>query len=208
MRHEKEINMKNKFLLTTTASAILLSLSYTAQSYPRHDPNVFDGGNLWSITFYNDSATTHTQWATQHICFLPYSVVGTHIRGKWYSTSYPNWHGHYSQEGDSVKMVGNFWNGRGNDGMSFDIVTNSRRNMAAGHWTEWGDNGRFGPVYGFGNTKLERIGNCFTHSDAEDVFVEARKLKNGEDASFPQQLDQIEITSPLKYEEWFTNDQK
>jgi hypothetical protein len=28
-------------------------------------PNVFDGGNRWLITAFDDSSTVHAQWATQ-----------------------------------------------------------------------------------------------------------------------------------------------
>jgi len=34
--------------------------------------------------------------------------VGTSIQGVWYSTSYPDWNGRYYQEGDEVKMTGDF----------------------------------------------------------------------------------------------------
>jgi hypothetical protein len=34
-------------------------------------PNVVDGGNLWHITAYDDTSSSHLQWATQGICFLP-----------------------------------------------------------------------------------------------------------------------------------------
>ena len=78
-------------------------------------PNVYDDGNKWRITFYNDSTSNHTQWATQEICFLPFSSVGTSIQGVWYSTSFPDWNGRYYQEGDEVKMTGNVRVIRGRD---------------------------------------------------------------------------------------------
>ena len=52
-------------------------------------PNVYDGGNRWLITAFDDTAPQHTQWATQGICFLPYAQVGTHIQGIWYSDTFP-----------------------------------------------------------------------------------------------------------------------
>ncbi|WDD99641.1 hypothetical protein [Thalassomonas actiniarum] len=198
--------MKTPTLVKTFIAASLLITAHSSMAYPKHDPNVYDLGNLWSITFYNDSAPGHTQWATQNICYLPYAVVGTHIRGKWYSTTYPNWHGHYSQEGDSVKMVGNFWGGKGNDGMTFDIVTSSRNNLGAGHWNEWGDNGRFGPVYGFGNALFKRIGYCHKITDFTQADVQIRYLTNGEQAMYPQQRGQEDIKEPSPYEKLFSQE--
>ena len=62
-------------------------------------PNVFAGGNRWLITAYDDSSPVHQQWATQGICYLPFAQVGTHIRGVWYSDTYPGRVGRYSQGG-------------------------------------------------------------------------------------------------------------
>lgn len=178
-------------------------------AYPNHDPNVYDEGNLWSITFHNDDSVNHTQWATQRICFLPYSSNGgTQLKGRWYSTTYPNWNGHYRQEGDSVKMVGNFWDGKGNDGITFDIVTSNPHTglghkhgtVGAGHWHEWGDNGATGPVYGFGNALFERVGKCYDIKgtdvesfSAEKLRIDTRLLKNGEKALYPQQEGQLPL---------------
>lgn len=194
---------------------VAIVYSAAALSYPRHDPNVFDGGNLWTITYYHDTSTVHSQWATQRICFLPYAAPGvgqTNIYGRWYSTSYPNWHGHYQQEGDTVKMVGNFWDGRGNDSMLWDIVTSSRANIGAGHWLEWGDNGMSGPVYGMGNTLFQRVGKCRNLIDAQDASpeaklvlpeIKARYLTSGKEAEFPMQEGQEQLKGTNELEELF-----
>ncbi len=196
-------------------TALFLSVS-VAFAYPRHDPNVYDKGNLWSITFHDDDSVAHNQWATQRICFLPYSapLAGqTQIKGTWYSTTYPNWHGHYRQEGDSVKMVGNFWSGKGNDSMTWDIVTSAPHTglgvklntLGAGHWTEWGDNGSVGPIYGFGNALFQRVGYCKAISTSSDVDIgiKARLLSNGREAEYPQQLDQLPLEGANELEELF-----
>ncbi|MCP4493533.1 MAG: hypothetical protein GY820_40450 [Gammaproteobacteria bacterium] len=224
--------------MQTLKYAVTFFLSFLVTStfaYPRHDPNVYDGGNLWTITFHNDDSVAHTQWATQRICFLPYTAPGagqTQIKGRWYSTSYPNWHGHYRQEGDSVKMVGNFWNGYGNDGITFDIVTShphtglryKHYTVGAGHWNEWGDNGRFGSVFGFGNTILERVGKCLTFSDialststreaealdttgeAFDIDIKDRILEDGSVARYPQQPGQLPLEGANYLEELFIDE--
>lgn len=196
------------FVLTALFSAL-------AYSYPRHDPNVFDNGNLWSITYYHDTAVGHTQWATQRICFLPYAFPAagaTNIYGRWYSTTYPNWHGHYQQEGDTVKMVGNFWDGYGNDSMLWDIVSNSPANIGAGHWLEWGDNGMSGPVYGMGNTVFQRVGKCRDISGGQTLTadsklqlpeIKARYLTSGKEAEFPMQTGQEELKEANELEALF-----
>lgn len=214
------INKSILFLLFFVCSNVM--------AYPNHDPNVYDGGNLWSITFHNDDSVTHTQWATQRICFMPYTspTLGrTHLRGRWYSTTFPDWNGHYSQEGDSVKLVGNFWNGRGNDSIRFDIVTSGpntslahrHHSLATGHWDEWQDDGFLGVVFGWGNTILERIGRCKSvnvrqstlaarsadSSDEEDLNIKPRYLKDGSEAQYPQQEEQEEITGQNEYESLF-----
>ena len=197
-------------------SFLLSCVAVSALAYPKHDPNVYDRGNLWTITFHDDDSVAHSQWATQRICFLPYVAPAagqTQIKGRWYSTSYPNWHGHYRQEGDSVKMVGNFWNGRGNDGITFDIVTSDpntglgvrHRTIGAGHWHEWGDNGRFGPVYGFGNAILERVGKCHIvkQTDIDTINIDVRMLKDGREAEYPQQPGQLPLKEANHLEELF-----
>ena len=209
-------------------SALGMSMSAVVSADPL--PNVYKEGNLWTITFHNDDSTNHDQWATQRICFLPYtsSTTQSQIKGVWYSTSYPNWHGHYRQEGDSVKMVGNFWQGKGNDGMTWDIVSSafntslgvSLRTIGAGHWNEWGDDGRYGPVYGFGNALFQRVGYCKSLSTVStiksadgveeltteldfDVDIKPRLLKDGSEATHPQQVGQMPLEGSNEYEELF-----
>ena len=136
-------------------------------------PNVFDGGNKWRITFYNDPTGNHDQWATQEICFLPYAVVGTSIQGAWYSTSFPDWNGRYYQEGDEVKMTGDYAKDVGHDHMTLLHTTydveGQVRGMAFKDWTEWREDGAFGRIIGWGNAKLQRAGRCKTPGDITSV---------------------------------------
>ena len=71
---------------------IIAFLSGTAYAHPP-TPNVYDSGNLWEIAGFYDELSSHTATATQEICFSPYSVVGTQIRGKWYPTTFSGWEG-------------------------------------------------------------------------------------------------------------------
>lgn len=170
-------------------------LCLSAAATVNADPNVFQGGNLWSITAYDDSSVAHTQWATQGICFLPPVAVGTHMRGHWYSTTFPDWNGVYSQEGDQVFMHGDYAKDVGHDGIKFEIVTNSPRNVAAGHWFEWRENGAFGNTIGFANTKLERIGYCriIQPTDLPNLYVAPRLLLDGRIAQSPGEPNQVPV---------------
>ncbi len=124
-------------------------------------PNVFDGGNRWLITAFDDTSPAHQQWATQGICFLPYGVSGTNVVGAWYSDTFPNWRGRYSQEGDRVLMHGNWANFGGSDGMVIELFAGtSTKDVGAGHWTEWWNFGANGTTVLFGNTRLSRVGKC------------------------------------------------
>lgn len=138
---------------------LLLSLTATAVAQPR--PNVVNNGNRWLITAYDDSSPAHAQWATQSICFLPFAASGTHIRGVWYSTSFPNWRGRYSQEGDRLLMHGDYANGVGHDGIVIDLFAgNTPADEGAGQWTEWRETGPYGTTIGFLNARLRRVGSC------------------------------------------------
>jgi hypothetical protein len=171
-------------------------------------PNVFDGGNRWLITAFDDSSSVHLQWATQGICFLPYGLSGTHIRGVWYSDTYPNWNGRYSQEGDRVLMHGNWGNFIGSDGMVIDLFAGtSPKDMGAGQWTEWFNFGANGTTVVFGNTRLSRVGKCplptnadtMTQADFETLSadrsrsVSPRLRKDGKAADHPSDPEQVPL---------------
>lgn len=144
----------------------------TASALPPY-PNVFDGGNLWELTFYNDPTNNHQQWATQEICFLPYSIVGTSIQGVWFSTSFYDWNGLYYQEGDEVKMTGDYARDVGHDHMTLIHTTYDAPGianaMAFKDWTEWREDRRYGFIIGWANAKLERVGKCPIPIDNIDI---------------------------------------
>lgn len=149
-----------KRTLRIVALTCLLGMTAVPTLWAQPRPNVFNSGNMWSITFFNDPATNHQQWATQRICFSNYAVNGTHIQGYWYSITFPNWNGRYTQEGDLVRMHGDYANDVGHDHMAFDLSTMTPKDEAMGHWDEWREDGGLGRTIGWGNTKLVRLGCC------------------------------------------------
>ena len=59
----------------TLKGLFLCAALFGAQSFaqPQHFPAVDNLGGvatLWRITFYDDTALAHTQWATQDVCFV------------------------------------------------------------------------------------------------------------------------------------------
>lgn len=172
-------------------------------------PNVYNNGNRWLITAYDDSSPVHQQWATQGICFLPYVQVGTHIRGVWYSDTYPGWSGRYSQEGDRVLMHGNWGNDVGSDGMVIELTEGtSPRDVGGGQWTEWFNAGQYGTTVVFANTRLARVGRCpipqnadtMSQAELEALGVELsrsvgpRLRRDGKPAEYPTDPEQVPLS--------------
>jgi hypothetical protein len=132
-----------------------------AQATPQHFPavdQVVAPGTLYSITFYDDTSSVHSQWATQNICFVQGPVQGSNTTGLWYSTTYNRWIGLWRQEGDQIFMIGDFWTGRGKDAMQWELVTT--KDEGFGHWNEWVEDGFYGNWVAKGNTRLAKIGTC------------------------------------------------
>ena len=156
-------------------------------------PNVFDGGNRWTITAFNDASMLHSQMATQGICFSAPVMVGTHLRGYWYSDTFPDWNGVYSQEGDQVFLHGDYAKDVGHDAMQLSL-TSSRE--GDGHWVEWRENGGFGKTIVFANAKVVRVDKCrsLTEDELSTFSVAPRYLEDGRAAENP--LDENQV--PLK----------
>lgn len=174
------------------ASILFIGTTTVAVATPPHLPSVYTGGNLWTITAHDDSSPVHAQWATQGICFLPPAVVGTHERGFWYSVTFPDWNGVYSQEGDQLFMHGDYANNNGHDGMNINIGT---ARTAGGHWHEWRENGVFGNTIGFANAPMQRVGVCKTISPTElpTLSIPPRYLLDGRVAQMPTEPNQRPI---------------
>jgi len=96
-------------------TVLMMEILCVAEASAQPKPNVYDGGNRWKITAFDDSFPEHPEWATQEICFLPYIADATGIQGMWYSLTFPDWNGRYRQEGDEVKMTGDYAKGVGHD---------------------------------------------------------------------------------------------
>jgi hypothetical protein len=141
------------------ASAVFaFTIGITVNAQPAFpSPDLTRGGNLWSITAYDDASPVHTQMATQGICFEFIGVVGTQNRYRWRSTTYPDWNGIASQEGDQIFMHGDYAKDVGHDGIMWSIDT---LKSGSGHWIEWRENGGFGNTIVFANTTLQRTGSC------------------------------------------------
>ena len=152
------------FFRPSTIAAALMGLgalaSVAGAQAAAPSPDLIKNGNRWTLTFHNDETPNHDQWATQGICFAYTGTVGTHIRYRWWSDTYPDWNGIASQEGDEVVMHGDYAKDVGHDAMKWDIVTSNPRTEGAGHWWEWRENGAYGNNVGFGNAKLARVGSC------------------------------------------------
>lgn len=199
-----------------TGIAAFTATTGTAQG---PSPNVFDGGNRWLITYYNDCDKGHTQWATQGICFLPYKPCGAcGIQGAWYSDTYPGWRGRYMQEGDHIAMHGNWANFAGSDGMIIDLFGGtSPRDEGAGHWTEWWNSGANGTTVGFGNTRLRRVGRCqipqsatlarMSQEEIDKLAIELsdkvkpRLRKDGKAAASPNDPEQVPLREEREYQQ-------
>jgi hypothetical protein len=161
-------------LMTTLAVLLLVGAASVVLAVPPHAPQLVTNGNLWTITFYDDTNPLHSQWATQRICFFPAGVQGTHQLYGWVSISYPDWNGRATQEGDQIFMHGDFqWpygnKDGGHDSMDWQLVTMSpggevgavpKGEVGTGHWKEWVENGGLGFTIGWGNTLFRRIGRC------------------------------------------------
>ena len=207
--------MKTKLKSLSILATAALLVTHAAYAVPPHKPDLVSDGNRWLITFYNDSATGHDQWATQGLCFFRVANVGTHTRYVWYSDTFPDWNGWATQEGDQIFMHGDYARDVGHDGMEWEIVTNSPKNEGAGHWKEWRENGAFGRTIGFGNAKYSRVGKCrFNRIDDFTANIpEAEILKEVDqyrlqyvDINYPTSVEGRQIVLPSG--DGLTNDVK
>jgi hypothetical protein len=151
-------------------------------------PDLVSAGNRWTITAFNDESPVHDQWATQGLCFRSIGFFGTHQRYEWWSDTFPDWNGIASQEGNEVVLHGDYANDVGHDAVKFNVVSSTPRNVGAGHWVEWREDGKFGRTIGFANALLTRVGRC------QMTLDEAKLLP------FPRDQFGREIESPFALE--------
>ena len=149
-----------------------------AHATPQHFPavdQVAAPGTLYSITFFDDTSNSHTQWATQNICFVQGPVQGSNTTGLWYSTTYNRWIGLWRQEGDQIFMIGDFWKGVGKDAMQVELVTT--KDEGFGHWNEWVEDGAYGNWIAKGNTRIAKIGTCLPQGLTEKALADWEETK-------------------------------
>jgi hypothetical protein len=143
--------------IPASLAAIVTMAGGVAQA---QQPDLVTAGNRWTITAFNDESPNHDQWATQGLCFRPLGMFGTHQRYLWWSDTFPDWNGIASQEGNEVVMHGDYAGDVGHDSMMWNVVSATPRNVGAGHWVEWREDGKFGRTIGFANALLTRAGTC------------------------------------------------
>ncbi|HEU5134742.1 MAG TPA: hypothetical protein VFU13_06320 [Steroidobacteraceae bacterium] len=181
------MKLRKTLLRSAPLACATLLASMSANAVPPHLPDLVTGGNMWTITFWQDNSPQQVQWATQRICFFRTVVAGTHQRYVWVSVSFPDWNGRATQEGDQIFMHGDFQfpPGKpdvGHDGMQWEIVTATPRNLGAGHWHEWIEDGRAGLTIEFGNATFNRVGQC-QFATADEALDANREIPRPRDDS-------------------------
>ena len=180
--------MKNR-LIVPLSGLLFALISPHSFAVPQHFPAVDPLGGtatLWRITFYDDTSSTHSQWATQEICLIQGPVQGSNTTGIWYSTTYNRWIGSWRQEGDQVSMIGDFWKGPGNDAMTWEITVGDREGY--GHWEEWLEDGAYGSWIAKGNTKLVKLGACKWQPPLVTNWLDMLKLVDEQASLAPRRV--------------------
>lgn len=105
------------------AASVLFCLGVSATVYAGPWPT-----GQWQMKAYNDE--TGNSFQVMHgMC-----IVGD---GTWYSTTFPNWGGHWFKKGNDLHLHGNYDNGLGND--AFELTKIAGWHMD-GYWQEFRDN--------------------------------------------------------------------
>ena len=79
-------------------------------------------------------------------------------------------------------LHGDYADDVGHDSVMWNVVTASPKNVGAGHWVEWREDGKFGRTIGFANALLTRVGRC-------QITADQAKLLPYPVDSFGKQLD-------------------
>ena len=158
-------------LVTTAAALALLAGLTVAQENEMLivQPNLHDGGNQWIITAFNAAG----ELATQRLCFLLDESDETTVRGYWYSDTFLGWDGGYIQEGNQIRMYGDYRRNRGHDGIVWSFTSEG---VGTGEWMEWRENSRLGESIGFAQVSMERVGECQLHAPLPERPWDGSKL--------------------------------
>lgn len=113
-------------------ATLVLALSVTGAAFAQAANNPV---GLWRFQAFDDNTPALAALGTQDICFL--------ANGTWFSTTFPNFNGHWFQKGnnaagngDRVRLLGNWADGTGNGSAEIDFV---HLNLMTGAWNEWTD---------------------------------------------------------------------
>ena len=197
MKALRSLAVRSLFAAVVTAAAMGQGTAVARDVAKATDtPDLTFGGNRWTITAYNDASISHDQWATQGICFRYLGTVGTHNRYEWWSDTFPDWNGIATQEGDEIFMHGDYAGDVGHDGMQWSIVTSSTKNIGAGHWFEWREDGNYGRTIGFANALLTRVGRCSITIDEARLIPYPYDIRTGKQLESPFGNLQPELEIP------------
>jgi hypothetical protein len=201
----------------------MLVFGFVNATKAQPQPNVYDNGNRWIVNAYLDCDSRHTFQASQGLCFLPYKRCGScsSMTGFWYSDTFPDWRGGYMQEGDRLKIHGNWhWANKpfaGSDGAFLDLFAGtSPRDEAAGEWIEWLNSGVYGTPELYVNVRLTRVGKCemprgvdpskLSEAELEKLSIELsgrvkpRIRRDGKVAEYPIDPEQKPLPNEREYD--------
>jgi hypothetical protein len=161
-------SVSNKLKALALASSVM-ALGAAQGAHADQKPSIYydaagNTANYWMVTFYDDTSASHTQWATQGLCFSPAVARGTGWEGRVVSLTFPNWSGvYYTDGGDVYELKMNYApvgdkGFAGNDFISFSLHSD---NSGAGErgWDEWRD-GLPSSWNVWGNAEVTRAGRC------------------------------------------------
>jgi hypothetical protein len=129
--------MKHTITKLLVAAAMFTGITSASAVVP-HYPDLVSKGNLWRFTNYNDASFDHNTIFSEPICFEYDSVIGSHLRYRWYVQNFPQINGIASQEGDQITMTGEypFFNtGKYayQKSYQFELATQEAKSMGTGH---------------------------------------------------------------------------
>lgn len=135
-------------------SLLVSSSALAATPYP----NLTSGGNKWRMSAYNDLTSTHSALAIHEVCFSASAANGMGVTGNWGALTFTGWDGRYYQEGDQLRMTGDYASNVGHDHMACEFFS---ANLATCIWDEWREQAPgYGTIVGWARMKMERVGTC------------------------------------------------
>lgn len=141
-------------------TVVILGLAAAGAQAAAADPSPV---GLWRIKTYDE--TSNLTWTgTSDICI----VAG----GTWFGPNFPGWSGYWYQNGNQVRLLGNWNSGAGNDAANLDFIN---VDLMTGPWTEWTDNGNH--TYYF-KAMMCSLGSCVTNTPPSGSSPSSPPLSN------------------------------